>query len=366
MQNCFTQKLCVNVTADRRDAFEVMHAFSRPLPEKTVGAPRHHDYAPVLGMPQSTISRMDALLIEKHRQLSAGKKGIYWALAKCKKGYSTIGKELWLLLVAAFNNHPHVIVLPKAEDTLQVKNAYGKKVSVCKMLVQVGLGTVFSNILPEHPLIKGKVGKHVFRYIISTLGCVRRFTNSYKQMYGCTKYVNLHTLHCLLQAKCGCNAPPVCDGCVELHQEGTGQGEGKGMERCCFAPNTKQCHHGGHMRSMEFACCAALEVPDAPVWRLQRVPHSKGGGTGGRHRGGHLVPHLWVQGVFAQGRQRAKAKVAQASAEVRQDWQVPLPLLMAHPWLWAVPQIKLHVGGELLEGEVEDQAWQCQHPLRLR
>jgi hypothetical protein len=32
---------------------------------------------------------------------------------------------------------------------------------------------------------------------------VRHFTNSYKQMCSCTKCVGLHTLHCLLQAKCG-------------------------------------------------------------------------------------------------------------------------------------------------------------------
>jgi hypothetical protein len=45
------------------------------------------------------------------------------------------------------------------------------------------------------------VGERAFRYIISALGCVHRFTDSYKQMCGCTKCVGLHTLHCLLQAK---------------------------------------------------------------------------------------------------------------------------------------------------------------------
>ena len=77
---------------------------------------------------------MDPLLIEKRRQLSAGKKGVYWAFAKCKKGYSKISKELRLLLVAAFNKHPHVIVLPNAKDTLQVKNANNDKVLACKVV----------------------------------------------------------------------------------------------------------------------------------------------------------------------------------------------------------------------------------------
>ena len=114
------------------------------------------------------------------RQLTAGKKGVYWALAKQKKGYSTINKELWLLLVAAFNNHPRVIVLPNAKDTLQVKDVDGEKVSVRKVLTQVDLGTIFSDIIRDNLTIKGKVGKRAFCYIISALGCMCRFTNSYK------------------------------------------------------------------------------------------------------------------------------------------------------------------------------------------
>jgi len=56
---------------------------------------------------------VDKILIEKRRQLTAGEKGVYWALAKRKKGYSTINKELWLLLVAAFNDHPLVLFTRK-------------------------------------------------------------------------------------------------------------------------------------------------------------------------------------------------------------------------------------------------------------
>ena len=43
----------------------------------------------------------------------------------------------------------------------------------------------------------------MFRYIISGLGSVRCFTNSYKQMCGCTECVGLRTLHRLLLAKRG-------------------------------------------------------------------------------------------------------------------------------------------------------------------
>ena len=68
--------------------------------------------------------------------------------------------------------------------------------------MQVGLGTIFSNIVRDYVTIKGKVGECAFCYIVSSLGCVRHFTNSYKQMCSCTKCVGLNTLHHLLQAKC--------------------------------------------------------------------------------------------------------------------------------------------------------------------
>jgi hypothetical protein len=180
-----------------------MLTFSAPLPEKMALVPSQHDRARVLGVPQSTLATREKALIKKHRQLSTSEKGIFWALAKCKKGYSKINNAIWLLLVTAFNDHPHVIVSPNARDTLQVKNADGKKVAVPKLLTQVGLGTIFSDIIKDNPTIKNKVGEHAFRYIISGLGSIRRFTNSYKQMCGCTKCVGLHTLHCLLLAKRG-------------------------------------------------------------------------------------------------------------------------------------------------------------------
>jgi hypothetical protein len=112
-------------------------------------------------------------------------------------------KAIWWFLVEAFNNHPHVIVSPNVRNALQVKNADGKKVAVPKLLTQVDLGTIFSNIMKDNPTIKNKVGERAFRYIISRLGSIHCFTNSYKQMCGCTECVGLHTLHPLLLAKCG-------------------------------------------------------------------------------------------------------------------------------------------------------------------
>ena len=114
-----------------------------------------------------------------------------------------IGVELRSLLIAAFHDHPHVIVSPKAKDTIQVKNSDGEKVGVRKILTMVGLGTIFLDIVRDNVTIRKKVGERAFRYIISTLRCVRQFTNSYKTMCGCTDCVGLQMMHCLLQAKRG-------------------------------------------------------------------------------------------------------------------------------------------------------------------
>ncbi len=190
-------------TDKKSNAIEVMLTFSAPLPEKMTLVPSQRDCARVLGVPQSTLATREKALIKKRRQLSTGKKGIFWALAKRKKGYSKIDNAIRLLLVMAFNDHPHVIVSPNARDTLQVKNADGKKVVVSKLLMQVGLGTIFSDIIKNNPTIKNKVGERAFRYIISGLVSVCCFTNSYKQMCSCMECVGLHTLHCLLLAKRG-------------------------------------------------------------------------------------------------------------------------------------------------------------------
>ncbi len=92
---------------------------------------------------------------------------------------------------------------PNAKDTLLIKNKEGEKVPVRKILTQVGLGTIFLNIVRENPTIKHKVGKCAFQYIINQLGCVRRFTDSYKTMCRCTECIGLHTLYQSLQAKRG-------------------------------------------------------------------------------------------------------------------------------------------------------------------
>ncbi len=155
--------LQAKTTDKKRNAVEVMLTFSAPLPEKMTLVPSQRDHARVLGMPQSTLATREKALIKKRRQLSTGKKGIFWVLAKRKKGYSKIDDATRSLLVTAFNNHPHVIVSPNTRDTLQVKNADGEKVAVPKLLMHVGLGTIFSNIIKDNPTIKNKAGECAFR-----------------------------------------------------------------------------------------------------------------------------------------------------------------------------------------------------------
>jgi hypothetical protein len=142
-------------------------------------------------------------IIKKRRQLSAGKKGILWALAKCTKGYSNIDKVIRSLLVAAFNEHPHVIVSTNGRYTLHLKNADGEMVAIPNFLTQVSLGTIFLNIIKDNPTLKNKVGERAFHYITSGLGSFCRFTSSYKQMCSCTECVALQTFpHSLLVIHC--------------------------------------------------------------------------------------------------------------------------------------------------------------------
>jgi hypothetical protein len=170
---------CTHATDKKRNAAKVMLTFSTPLPEKVTGASQR-DWACVLDIPQSPLTKREKAIIEKRQQLSTGKAGIFWVLAKRNKGYSKIDKAIRLLLVTAFNDHPHVIVTPNKRDMLQLKNVDGKKVEVPKLLMQVDLGTIFSKIIKDNPIIKNTVGKHAFRYIISGLGSACCFTNSYK------------------------------------------------------------------------------------------------------------------------------------------------------------------------------------------
>jgi hypothetical protein len=77
---------CTRTTEKKRNAVKVMLTFSAPSPEKVTGVPSQRDCARVLGMPQSILATREKAIIKKRWQLSAGKKGIFWVLAKCKKG----------------------------------------------------------------------------------------------------------------------------------------------------------------------------------------------------------------------------------------------------------------------------------------
>ena len=118
------------------------------------------------------MARVDGMMIKKRHQLTARDRGVQWALAKAKKGYSTISDELKVMLLKAFYNHPNVVVSPNTKDTLQVKNTDGETIIVRKIMTMVGLGTIFSDIVRDHPAIKTKVGERSFPYIVSSLGCM--------------------------------------------------------------------------------------------------------------------------------------------------------------------------------------------------
>ena len=147
-------QICGKREQEKRDAAKVMLTITAPSPTRTAGNPSWRDCARALGVAASTLDRVDKHMIEKRRLLSAGEMGVNWALTTKKKGYSTISNELKSLLLVAFNDHPHVIVSPNSKDTLQMTNADGEKVRVCKIMTMVGMGTIFSDIVRDNPTIK--------------------------------------------------------------------------------------------------------------------------------------------------------------------------------------------------------------------
>jgi hypothetical protein len=101
--------------------------FTAPSPDKMVGIPSKCERVRIIEAPTTTLQCIQKHVIEKHRQLTAVKRGVYWALAKWKKGYSKIDKDLRSLLIVAFNDHPHAIVSQNAKDTIQVKTQMGRR-----------------------------------------------------------------------------------------------------------------------------------------------------------------------------------------------------------------------------------------------
>ncbi len=150
-----------------------MLTFTAPSPNQSEDLPSRRQSAHLLRIAPSMLDQVDGAMIKKRQQLADRVSGVHWVLAKEKKGYSTISLELKVMLLDAFNNHPHVIVSPITKGTLLVKNADGETTAVKKILTMVGNSTTFINIIRDHPTIKKNLGKQVFRYIVSGLGCVR-------------------------------------------------------------------------------------------------------------------------------------------------------------------------------------------------
>jgi len=174
-------------------------------------------------------------------------------------------------------------------------------------------------------------------------------------MCSCTS-VGLHTLYCLLQVKCGVMHHQFAIDAQHCTQKVQDAKKARGWGATLPSQRT-------HVRDEVHMLCrtGSARCSSAPNVRSTR---SKGGGTGGRRHGGHLIPHLKIQDVLAQERQGAEA--ARACSEAHQDWRVPLPLLWACPRQRALPFHQLSFGGTLLEGEADDQARQHQHPPQQR
>ena len=166
-------------------------------------------------------------------------------------------------MLDAFKDHPHVVASPNTKDVLQVKNADGENVLVRKILTMVGFGTIFSDIVRDHPTIKNKVGGHAFRYIVSSLGCVRRFTDSHKTMCGCTECVGLYTLHRSLQAKCGIMARQIAIDAQRCTTKARAEVMVRGWGEVALHPKPSDAIRAG--------TCARWSANVVPHWECQTL-----------------------------------------------------------------------------------------------
>jgi hypothetical protein len=91
---CNGDAVCGETSQEKCDTVEGVLTFSAPSPNKTADTPSMSDRARIMGVPSSTLHCVEKSIIEKRHQLTAAERGIYWALSKHKKGYSTINDKL--------------------------------------------------------------------------------------------------------------------------------------------------------------------------------------------------------------------------------------------------------------------------------
>ncbi len=86
--------VCGKTSREKCDAIEIVLIFNAPSLNKTADTPSMRDHTCIMGVPYSTLQRVEKSVIKKRCQLVAAEQGIYWALSKCKKGFSTINNKL--------------------------------------------------------------------------------------------------------------------------------------------------------------------------------------------------------------------------------------------------------------------------------
>jgi hypothetical protein len=78
---------CGKATRDKCTAAKVPLTFTAPSPNREPVVPSQRASARLLGIAPSLLDCVDNQMIQKRQQLTAGESGIYWAIAKGKKGY---------------------------------------------------------------------------------------------------------------------------------------------------------------------------------------------------------------------------------------------------------------------------------------
>ncbi len=61
-------------------------------PDKMVGIPSMHERTRIIGVSRTTLKCIQKHVMEKRCQLTAGEKGVYWALAKRRRDIARLTK----------------------------------------------------------------------------------------------------------------------------------------------------------------------------------------------------------------------------------------------------------------------------------
>jgi hypothetical protein len=165
--------------------------------------------AKMLGLPQTTAWRMFTSAKLMWARLKNLDKSISWSTVKKKKGQRKVTEPMRRALHTWVLNHPNVVDLPIARDTLFIKDPEtGVKKRTGKLLLEILVQELHNNLL--EPSVNGGLGcarsptgevlisDTALRYLLPPQ--LRPMTERHKQMCGCEVCLSVHSFQSTLNA----------------------------------------------------------------------------------------------------------------------------------------------------------------------